>query len=77
MRAVHARVAALSRQNSFYERQIDSARGRVVFLLMAQLRGAEVAHADEYIARIDEALAEISERQKKAEKGKSEAKDPK
>lgn len=67
-RAVYQRVEDLHRQNEFYARGIDGARGRIFKLLMAQLRHAEASRADLYVARVDEALAYFAEKNKAEEK---------
>lgn len=67
-RAVLGRVEDLHRQNEFYTRGIDGARGRIFKLMMAQLRHAEAARADAYISRVDEALAYFREKNKAEEK---------
>jgi hypothetical protein len=63
-RAIQAQVASLLRQCAFYERGVQSARGRIVLLLLAQLRHAEAARVEGYSAKVDEALAELAERTK-------------
>lgn len=65
--AIQDRVEMLLKQCAFYERGMDSARGRIVRLLMAQLRHAEAAYADEYILKIDEALIDLKEKTIKKE----------
>lgn len=66
-KAVLQHVNGIFKQNGFYEREIDGARGRIFMLLVAQIRNAEVACADEYVSRLESALADLTEKEKKEE----------
>ena len=59
-------VEALIKQNEFYEREIDGARGRIFMLLVAQTRNAEVASSEEYIGQINAAIDYLTAEDKKA-----------
>jgi hypothetical protein len=65
---VVAQVQALIKQNEFYEREIDGARGRIFMLLVAQTRNAEVASSEEYLSKISEAIDALTGEDKKAKK---------
>ncbi len=67
--AVLKQVGELIKQNQFYEKEIDGARGRIFMLLVAQTRNAEVANVDAYVSQIEGALAILTDEEKKAEKG--------
>jgi len=59
-------VRAILKQNEFYEREIDGARGRIFMLLVAQTRNAEVASSEEYIGQINAAIDYLTAEDKKA-----------
>jgi hypothetical protein len=65
--AIQTRVDTLLKQIAFYERGMDFARTRIVRLLMAQLRHAEAVCADDYVSKVDDALIELKEKNKKEE----------
>lgn len=60
-------VEALVKQNEFYEREIDGARGRIFMLLVAQIRNAEVASSAEYLGKISEGIEVLTSADKKAD----------
>ncbi len=67
-KAVVKQVEALVKQNDFYEKEIDGARGRMFMLLVAQLRNAEVASSEEYLVKISDAIEFLTSVDKKAKK---------
>ena len=66
-RAIQARVDTVLKQVSYYEKGMETAKARIVRLLIAQLRYAECTRADDYIARIEEGLADLADKTKAAE----------
>jgi hypothetical protein len=73
-RAVAGHARRLARMCEFYAHGIDAANARIVRLLVARLRHAEAACADEYLAKIDEALAELDEIVKTEQQDKADKK---
>lgn len=64
-KAVLQHASDLMKQNEFYEREIDGARGRIFVLLVSQMRHAEIGQIDEYLSQIESALAALTEKEKK------------
>ena len=59
LRALLESVKAVQTQNQSYEREIESARGQVFVMLAEQIQQREQAHADEYVAVVENALVPL------------------